>query len=330
MLIEDRAMDSVVISIIIPSYNSVRFIRETLESVFIQSYEMWECIIVDDGSQDNSLSIIQSYVVKDVRYQVIRRKKEPKGPSSCRNLGLGLAKGKYIVFLDSDDILHKDCLKNRIEFINEFKNYDLWIFPTHRFSSTESINSLYNVLPSEKDIERNFYLREFFNGHVPFTVMSPIWQRSDLLSIGGFDNSFLAYEDPELHTRYLLNNIEVITKKKVVFDSYYRRDQIKIKEFQNSKEKINLVMKSRFQYAVKYQKEIKESKGKFFINAFKDFICKFESTPYYYKFLFLGLKSGNISVHFAFKILLLSPYIILGITNLKGIGYFRIRNFVFK
>ena len=89
------------ITIIIPLYNSARFIEETLQAVQSQTYTDWECVVVDDGSTDNGAEIVQRMAQADTRIHYVYQSNA--GPSAARNHGLRLAKGDYIQFLDADD-----------------------------------------------------------------------------------------------------------------------------------------------------------------------------------------------------------------------------------
>lgn len=91
------------VSIIVPCYNQAQYLDEALQSVLGQTYTNWECIIVNDGSLDNTEQVAKNWVAKDVRYSYLY--KGNGGLSSARNLGLEKVKGSYIQFLDSDDIL---------------------------------------------------------------------------------------------------------------------------------------------------------------------------------------------------------------------------------
>lgn len=93
------------ISIIIPCYNQSQYLDEALQSVLNQTYTEWECIIVNDGSVDNSEEIAKNWVAKDTRF--IYFYKENGGVSSARNYGIAKAKGEFIQFLDADDVLDK-------------------------------------------------------------------------------------------------------------------------------------------------------------------------------------------------------------------------------
>lgn len=91
------------VSVIIPCYNQDKYLSETLESVYNQTYPYWECIIVDDGSVDDTAKIARNFIEKDSRFVYVYKKNG--GVSSARNLGIESAKGNYIQFVDSDDIL---------------------------------------------------------------------------------------------------------------------------------------------------------------------------------------------------------------------------------
>ena len=99
------------ISIVVSIYNQHAYLHECIDSVLKQTYDNFECILVNDGSTDDSLDICNEYAKKDSRFQVID--KENGGLTSTRIAGFDAATAEYICFLDGDDFLHKDFLKNR-------------------------------------------------------------------------------------------------------------------------------------------------------------------------------------------------------------------------
>lgn len=105
------------ISIIVPIYNVEKYLRQCLDSILVQTFEDWECILVDDGSPDSSGSICDEYAQKDPRFRVVH--KENGGVSSARNVGLSYVKGEWIFFSDSDDYLAPDCLKILINDVSD-------------------------------------------------------------------------------------------------------------------------------------------------------------------------------------------------------------------
>lgn len=110
------------VSIITPTYNSQRFIESTIKSVQKQTYQYWEMIIIDDGSTDGSINIIRSFVENDDRIKLIILHSN-NGPAIARNKGIQLACGRYIAFLDSDDLWYPNKLKKQIEFMNNNNYY---------------------------------------------------------------------------------------------------------------------------------------------------------------------------------------------------------------
>ena len=98
------------ISIIIPVYKTEKFLCRCLDSIRQQTYKDWECILVDDGSTDNSGIICEQYAQSDNRFRVFHE--ENSGVSSARNLGLEMAKGEWITFIDSDDFISESYLEN--------------------------------------------------------------------------------------------------------------------------------------------------------------------------------------------------------------------------
>ena len=117
----DTKMDSDLVSIIMPAYNSERYIGEAIESVLNQSYENWELIIVSDGSTDNTESIIKTYVAITPKISLISLV-ENMGVHNARNIAIKNAKGRFIAFLDSDDIWTSDKLTKQISYMKE-NNY---------------------------------------------------------------------------------------------------------------------------------------------------------------------------------------------------------------
>lgn len=113
-------MDNKLASIITPMYKGAAFVGETIESVQAQGYQDWEMIIVDDCSPDNGagIAVVKRYAAQDARI-ILMESKENKGSSGARNIALRAAKGRYIAFLDSDDLWHPDFLEKQLEFMQE-------------------------------------------------------------------------------------------------------------------------------------------------------------------------------------------------------------------
>lgn len=119
------------VTVITPLFNSQNFIAETIESVIGQTYQNWELIIIDDFSTDKSKNIAKKYEAKDHRINLIELKSNFGGPARPRNFGLDISKGKYLAFLDSDDVWLKnklqvqisEMIKNNLDFTSTDANF---------------------------------------------------------------------------------------------------------------------------------------------------------------------------------------------------------------
>lgn len=125
-------MDEEKVSVIMPSYNTGKYIKESIKSVINQTYTNWELIIVDDCSTDNTDEIVNS--VSDTRVKYLKNKSNC-GAAISRNRALHEAKGKYIAFLDSDDLWEPDKLENQINFM---KNNDYYFTYTNYYEINEN------------------------------------------------------------------------------------------------------------------------------------------------------------------------------------------------
>jgi glycosyltransferase involved in cell wall biosynthesis len=103
-------------SIITPIYNAESFLEETLKSILDQTYSKWECILVNDNSTDGSLKIAEKYTKFDLRFNIINLAKS-SGAAKARNVGIEAAKGRFITFLDSDDVWLPEKLNYQITFM---------------------------------------------------------------------------------------------------------------------------------------------------------------------------------------------------------------------
>ena len=124
-----------------PMYNSSKYLNESLGSIKKQSYKNYEVIIVDDGSTDNSVEVAERIIKKDIRFKIIKQKNSFAGVA--RNNGLKYVKGKYVIFLDADDIFDKKMLHNLVlESLNH--DVDIIVFGYYSFS-IKYINHKYNI-----------------------------------------------------------------------------------------------------------------------------------------------------------------------------------------
>ena len=146
------------ISIIIPTYNRAHLIRETLDSIQAQTYQNWECIVVDDGSTDNTDAVMQEYCEKDSRFKYYHRPEEHlPGGNGARNYGFKISKGDFIKWFDSDDLMSQNLLKFQIEDITN-KKTDLSICDFSVFKDNLIVKNYDNNI-IEEIIFKDFVLK---------------------------------------------------------------------------------------------------------------------------------------------------------------------------
>lgn len=206
------------ISIIIPNYNRAGMLSHTLQSTINQSYIDWEVLIIDDGSTDGSFEKIKPLIDKEHRIKWINRNLPPKGASTCRNIGLKYAQGKYIIFLDSDDILAPHCLEQRAQIMDNNPELDFAVFPMLIFSKKPGdTNLLWNRQTEEPDLNRFLRLDSVWQ------TTGPIWRRHSLEKIGGFDESLACWQDIDIHLKALFAGLKYKVFDELQPDSYYRQ-----------------------------------------------------------------------------------------------------------
>jgi len=144
------------ISVIIPVYNVQQYLVKCIESILSQTYSNFELLIIDDGSTDKSGLICDNYVQKDSRIKVFHKKNG--GVSSSRNLGLDMAKGKWLMFVDSDDSINIKCLEKCLYVVRQNK-LDVLQFSYDRISTSGTIIS--SNINSTEVLSSDQYIKEF-------------------------------------------------------------------------------------------------------------------------------------------------------------------------
>ena len=146
------------VSIIIPCYNSGKYISECLNSILAQTYSEWEAICVNDGSTDNTMEFLNQYVMSDNRYKVVSQLNS--GVSAARNKALSICRGEYICFVDSDDIVEPNFLTTLLRLVNNETDLAICGF-TRSMSLTSSVLSDSIEIDSNKCIEKIFLDKSF-------------------------------------------------------------------------------------------------------------------------------------------------------------------------
>ena len=162
--IDKQKDDGFKVSVVIPVFNTEKYLNQCLDSIVNQTLEDIEIICIDDGSTDNSLKILNEYEAKDSRIRIYTQ--QNRGPSEARNRGMSLAKGKYIYFMDADDFIEADALKELYD-ISEKTDSDIVLFKEINYvdETKETYTTVYYDMP---------YLRDNVGGRV-FTYRDDIY-----------------------------------------------------------------------------------------------------------------------------------------------------------
>lgn len=201
------------VSVIIPCFNQGRFLPDAIHSLINQTYENWECIIINDGSIDDTATVAAGLAKTDARLQVINQSNQ--GLCAARNAGLIVARGEMIQFLDADDNLEKDKLRFQSRFLQNHPEIDI-VFGEARYFTTENpelrdsgyyatkgdpwISDLWNAPGStlKKSISRTL-----------FPVNCPLVRRSVFDRVGMWNEKLQAHEDWELWIRCATKDVKM-------------------------------------------------------------------------------------------------------------------------
>lgn len=142
-------MTNQLVSIVMPIYNAESYLKDSIESLINQKYKNLEIICVDDGSTDNSLRILKNYKKNDDRIKILKQRNQFAGVA--RNNGLNNANGKYIMFLDSDDIFEKNMIYNLVNKAEKY-NTDIIFFGFYKFTETIKKRSVIGIPYKNKNV----------------------------------------------------------------------------------------------------------------------------------------------------------------------------------
>lgn len=194
------------VSIIVPCYNQAQFLDEALNSVLDQSYVNWECIIIDDGSPDNTKEVALRWCNEDKRF--IYLKKENGGLSEARNTGIKSAIGEYILPLDADDKIAKNYIKHAVQSFIEDVLLKVVYCKAEKFGDEFGLWDL-----------PQFSLFNLSRNNLIFP--SGMYRKADWQAVGGYDSKMIyGWEDWEFWIALLKNGGNVKQLKEVGF--YYR------------------------------------------------------------------------------------------------------------
>lgn len=204
----EKEVNYPLVSVIVPCYNYGHFLGEALDSLLTQTYSNWECIIINDGSRDNTEEVAGEYCKKDSRFKYFY--KENGGHSSARNFGISNSLGKYILPLDADDKINEKYLATAVEKI-ELPNIKLVTGQVQHFGDV-----------NERFIMPVYDLKSYLI--VNYLSICSLFRRSDFERVKGFDESMLTFEDWDLFIKILKGGGSVVELPFVGLN-YRRKDE---------------------------------------------------------------------------------------------------------
>jgi glycosyltransferase involved in cell wall biosynthesis len=210
------------VSVIVPCYNQAQYLSEALESVLNQTYNDWECVIINDGSSDNTEEVANEWLIRDHRFKYV--KIENGGLSNARNAGISDAEGELILPLDADDRIGQDYLHLAVDKFSLNENLKLVYCHAQKFGAVDE----------DWDLEP-YSLEKLAKGNMIFC--SSIFKKSDWERVRGFDvNMIYGWEDWEFWINILKDGGEVLKLKEVCF--FYRiKDESMLKRMDIHKQK---------------------------------------------------------------------------------------------
>ncbi|WP_060524268.1 glycosyltransferase family A protein [Nonlabens sp. MIC269] len=282
-------IDYPLISIIIPIYNRGAIIGRTLDSLLFQTYEKWECIIVDDGSTDNSCEVVEAFKRKDKRFHLYKRPPTKlKGANACRNIGLEKAQGEYINFLDSDDTLHPEKLKLQLLDLRA-NNSDLSICQAQFIDDTSLEKKGYW---SDRIVGNNV-LDSYVLCEEWWAIHSVLW-KSMIIKDFSFNEKLKQSQEYDLHIRVLATEPSISVVCKTLAFVYIHNERIST-SINDSIDKVYSNIWVRYNTIRKFKSLLKETTidhlYRHMFNLFKHFVLHKELAKAMVCYYYLSLAS---------------------------------------
>lgn len=199
------------ISVIVPAYNYGRYLADALESVAAQAISEWECIVLDDGSTDDTAAVAQRFVDRDPRFRYIRQ--ENRGLAAARNAAIRASRGAYLQLLDADDRLAPEKLATHKAFLDAHRDVDVVTGP-HAYFRTEApevlLYSMHGHLkrPILPKVSGNADARRRLAHFNIMVACSPLFRREVFDRAGGFNEALVAVEDWDFWLRAAMAGCE--------------------------------------------------------------------------------------------------------------------------
>lgn len=275
------------VSIIIPVFNRVSLVGETLESILSQTYTAWECIIVDDGSTDGTIEMLEAYQTKDERIKVFERPSHlPKGAPSCRNYGFDQAIGDFIQYFDSDDLMLPEMLLEKVKYLKEHDDACFVVSKMGEFDEN-GIRKIDDYLLTSSNLKLDFLQYKVY-----FLTPGPLFRKPFLEQFKvRFDLLLIRSQESEFFSRIILADPVFGTIDKIHCLRRIHSDSIKINH-----RKLSAVSNVRARFNYYYRLHVNSEK------VYSDIL--YQAYGYrIFRIIFSFLLRGDI--HYGFKAILL-------------------------
>lgn len=218
--------ESKLLSIVIPVYNAENYLDMCLQSVYNQTYQNWECILVDDESKDRSSDICKGWQKKDSRFKYYRKKNG--GVADARNFGIDYSEGEYIAFVDNDDLLHPTMYERLIEnleksncdvsccgYVQDYRSYKDVIFDIMNHLKANEVK----ILDNREDIYYSIVKGKGIEG----LIWNKVYKKRDVNNIR-FNSNVSLVDDAEFSIRFFKNVDKVCYTDSVYYHWMQHRD----------------------------------------------------------------------------------------------------------
>jgi len=287
------------ISVIIPAFNSEKYIVDTLRSVVNQTYKNFEIILINDGSTDKTEINIKKFIdsTKSIKIHLINQKH--KGPSAARNRGLKKAKGAYIQFFDADDLMHPNKLKISLNLIKK-ANADAIITDFGRFANNKNLKKIINknYRKQLKYLHKDSKTLNLSQLIIKYGFGAPriLYKKYILLKNRGFNENLVINEDHELNYRLLKNKCRFVYMPLVLM--YYRMGSSNM-QFLKNQDKARKIMNSvnvMFSTINNYEdNDLKKFAKHILANKIENLACELFRSEFYKEGNLLTKKAKSLS-----------------------------------
>jgi glycosyltransferase involved in cell wall biosynthesis len=198
------------VSVVIPTRDRLALLAEALDSVSAQTRGDWECLVVDDGSEDATAEEVRRRARLDPRIRFVPRPGTKSGANVCRNLGIRDSRADLLVFLDSDDLLAPSSLERRIDVMQRNPDVDYAVFDGEVFRDRPGdLGRRFDGGRAGADLDR------FLALDPPWQTTGPIWHKRALAAMGGWDDDLMSWQDIDLHIRALASPFRYVRERVV-------------------------------------------------------------------------------------------------------------------